>query len=176
MGSTKTFRFKFSEDISSVLNEFSKLHTHEDRDDYNHHWELWLLENRDLINREESRLVESGYQGDIEDKLYKSARYYHRKKTNKSKNKDEEKQKRREYVAVSSEFLEAIDSHINNYVKDCYLSPANSYDDFCKKNQILISTEIITLQEENDFTKDYISSKLKKTYKNRYFYLLKLNK
>ena len=174
MPSTKTFRFKFSEDISTILNEFSKLHTHEDRDDYNQHWQLWLLENCDLIKREESRLLETGYQGDIEDKLYKSARYYHRKKPNKSK--DGEKQKRREYVSVSDEFLEAIDLHINNFVKDCCLSPANGYNDFRNKNQILLSTEIITLQEENEFTKDYICSKLKKTYKNRYFYLLKLIK
>ena len=174
MTSTKTYRFKFNEEITSILNEFSKLHMHEDRDDYNQHWELWLLEHSDSINREESRLKEAGYEGDINDKLYKSARYYYRKKKN--ENKCEEKQKRREYVSVSGEFLEAIDSHINSFVKDLCLSPANCYNDFCKKNQILLSTEIITLQQENDFTKDYISSKLKKTYKNRYFYLLKLIK
>ena len=174
MTSTKIYRFKFNEEITSILNEFSKLHMHEDREDYNQHWELWLLEHCDSIKREESRLIDAGYQGDINDKLYKSARYYYRKKKNEKKG--EEKQKRREYVSVSSEFLEAIDSHINSFVKDCCLSPANGYHDFCKKNQILLSTEIIMLQEENDFTKDYISSKLKKTYKNRYFYLLKLIK
>ena len=174
MTTTKTYRFKLSEDISSILNEFTKLHMHEDRHDYNQHWELLLLENCDLIKREESRLLDSGYEGDINDKLYKSARYYHRKKTN--KNKDGEKQKRREYVSVSTEFLEAIDLHINNFVKNECLSPADGYQDFCKKNQILLSTEIITMQQQNELTKDYISSKLKKTYKNRYFYLLRLNK
>ena len=170
----KTYRFKFNQEITTILDEFSKLHMHEDRDDYNQHWQLWLLENSDLIKREEFRLIEAGYEGDIEDKLYKSARYYYRKKKNQKK--DGEKQKRREYVSVSSEFLEAIDLHINNFVKYSCLSPANGYEDFCNKNQILLSTEIITLQEENEFTKDYISSKLKKTYKNRYFYLLKLIK
>lgn len=168
----KTFRFKFSDDISTILDEFSKLHMHEDRDDYNQHWELWLLENSDLIKREESKLLDSGYEGDIYDKLYKSARYYHRKKKSKDKSQD----KRREYVSVSIQFLEAIDLHINTFVKNNCLSPANAYNDFCNKNNILLSTEIIVLQQENQFTKDYISSKLKKTYKNRYFYLLKFNK
>ena len=103
---TKTYRFKFNEEITSILNQFSKLHMHDDRDDYNQYWELWLLENIDIIKREESRLIEAGYDGDINDKLYKSARYYYRKKTQK---KDQQKQKRREYVCVSGEFLEAID-------------------------------------------------------------------
>ena len=170
---TKTYRFKFNEEITTILNEFSKLHMHDDRDDYNQYWELWLLENIDIIKREESRLIEAGYDGDINDKLYKSARYYYRKKTQK---KDQQKQKRREYVCVSGEFLEAIDLHINNIVKDSCLSPAHGYDDFCKKNQILLSTENIMLQQQNEFTKDYISSKLKKTYKNRYFYLIKFIK
>ena len=42
MTSIKTYRFKLSEEISSILNEFSKLYMHEDRDDYNLHWELLL--------------------------------------------------------------------------------------------------------------------------------------
>ena len=107
--------------------------------------------------------------------MYKSARYYYSKKKQNYFDTNQ-KQKRRQYVSVSSEFLQAIDNHINNIVKISSLSPAEGYEDFCKKNQILLSTEIITMSEENDFDKIYISSKLKKTYKNRYFYLLKLIK
>lgn len=175
---TKTYRFKFNDEITDIVNRFSKLHANEERNYYNHYWQLWLLENDDLIRREESRLIEAGYKGDINEKLYKSARYYHRKKTDKTDKTDKtcsEKLKRRNYVSVSSDFIEAIDSHIKNFVKPQELSPASGYDDFCKKNNILLSTEVITLQEENDFDKDYIFSKIKKTYKNRYFYLLKLN-
>ena len=182
----KTYRFKFSPEISNLLNDFSKLHMHDERNEYNQYWELWLIENDEIIRREEKLLIDSGYNGNINDKLYKSARYYHAKKDgNKDRNNDgnkdqnndtREKQKRREYVPVSSEFLEAIDLHINSVVKEKGLSPANGYSDFCSKNQILLSTEIITFQTENEFKKDYIFSKLKKTYKNRYFYSLKLIK
>lgn len=175
MTTVKTYRFKFCDSITSILNEFSKLHIHEDREDYNHNWELWLLENYDIIKREQSRLLGLGYEGDINQKLYKSARYYYSKKKQNYFDTNQ-KQKRRQYVSVSSEFLQAIDNHINNIVKISSLSPAEGYEDFCKKNQILLSTEIITMSEENDFDKIYISSKLKKTYKNRYFYLLKLIK
>lgn len=170
MTTIKTYRFKFDENISSILNDFGKLHINEDRKDYNQHWELWILENNDIIQREENRLLECGYNGNIYDKLYKSARYYHRKKKCLH---CQEKEKRREYIPVSNEFLEAIDFHINTIVKDTLLSPANGYDDFCQKNKILLSIEVIKLMDENEFTKDYISSKLKKTYKNRYFYKLK---
>lgn len=178
MSFCKTYRFKFSEDITSILIQFSKIHMHEDLQDYNHNWELWLLENDDSIKREEARLMEIGYEGDINKKLYKSARYYFRKKkdnTNEN-NENNEKEKRREYILASNEFLEAIDMHINSHVKNSSLSPAKAYDDFCKKNHILLSTEIISMKEENQFTNSYIYSKLKKTYKNRHFYMLKLNK
>ena len=170
--STKTYRFKFSEQITDIINEFNKLHSNENRNDYNQFWQLWIIENDDLIKREESSLIQSGYKGDIYQKLYKSARYYYRKKITEN-NQNQEKFKRRNYVSVSSDFIDAIDDHIKNIVKPQELSPASGYDDFCKKNNILLSTEIITLEEENDFDKNYIFSKIKKTYKNRYFYILK---
>lgn len=170
MNTTKIYRFKFNDNISQMLNEFSKLHMHEDKNDYNQNWELWLINNSDSIKREEARLLECGYKGNINDKLYKSAKYYYSKK--KSNNEELNITKRREYVSVSSEFLEGVDLHINTFVKNM-MSPANAYDDFCSKNKILLSTEIISLQQDYNFENDYIFSKLKKTYKNRYFYLLK---
>ena len=97
---TKTYRFKFNEEITSILNQFSKLHMHDDKYLQSSIGSYGFLENIDII-KEESRLIEAGYDGDINDKLYKSARYYYRKKTQK---KDQQKQKRREYVCVSGEF------------------------------------------------------------------------
>ena len=44
------------------------------------------------------------------------------------------------------------------------------FDDFCKKNVVILATEILSLRENNLLDKYYISSKIKKTYKNRYFH------
>ena len=74
------FRYKFSEPVVEDLHNFAKIHQYDDRVSYNEAWIQWTEENKELISRESERLKSLDYDGDIVDKMFKSARYYYRKK------------------------------------------------------------------------------------------------
>ena len=79
------YRFKFDDSFVDILNTFSKVHQYDSRTDFKEAWKLWLEENNDAVETESRRLINSGYEGDIIDKMFKSARYYFRKKRTKKK-------------------------------------------------------------------------------------------
>ena len=75
------FRYKFSDEFTGPLYQFSKIHQYDHRKDFKEAWNIWIEENDDLVNKEAKRLSELDYKGDIIDKMFKSARYYFRKKS-----------------------------------------------------------------------------------------------
>ena len=79
------YRFKFTEEFMEVLYEFSKIHQYDERKDFKEAWKIWVEENETIINQETTRLNDLGYKGDILDKMFKSARYYFRKKSSEKK-------------------------------------------------------------------------------------------
>jgi len=85
------FRFKFSDCFVNELYKFSKIHQYDHRKDFKSAWDTWLEENEELVNEETQRLSRLGYDGDAEDKMFKSARYYFRKKSTEKKNHKREK-------------------------------------------------------------------------------------
>lgn len=185
--SVKVFRFKFNKEIIDMLTYFTKLHQYDKREDYKEAWKLWYQENNESLQREADRLVRLGYSGNVEDKMYKAARYYYRKTgtaddeaiDNPCKKKDVTKKRR--YITLTQEFLDAMDDHITRNIDNDNFTPAFGFDDFCKTNMVILAVQIKTLDEllsadnatDNNMSKsqikNYISSKLKKTYKNRYF-------
>ena len=172
MNATKIYRYKFDESITSILQDFSKIHINENKNDFNHYWELWLLENKEIIEREKNRLENIGFKGDVYKKMYISSRYYLVKKRD-DIDKSLINNKKKEYISVSNQFLESIQEHIDNHVRVYKLSPSEGYKDFCRKYKILFTTEFIFMETNYGYDKNYIYLKLKKTYKNRYFYMLK---
>ena len=160
------YRYKFTQDFMDELHNFSKIHQYDDRVQFKEAWEIWIIEFDESIRSEVERLSYNGYQGDILDKMFKSARYYFRKK---STIKPEVKE-RREYVSFQKELLNLMDDHIKN----TKLKPANGFSDFCNTNIESLKKEIVYLIDHN-ITTDFkmIQTKFKKTYKNRYFLLNK---
>jgi len=162
-------RYKFTQAFMDELYEFSKIHQFDDRKLFKEAWTIWLEESDSLIQSEKERMNNLGYEGDVLDKMFKSARYYFRKK---SSIKPEPKE-RRKYISVKRELLEEMDNHIvgglNN--KNKY-KPSEGFDDFCQKNTETLKKEIETLIEKNIESSE-IMAKIKKTYKNRYFMLTK---
>jgi hypothetical protein len=79
----KTYRFEFSKDFIDELSRFSKVHQFDERRTYKEAWQKWKSnpEISDVISGEIRRLNENGYKGNIEDKMFKSGRYYFRKKS-----------------------------------------------------------------------------------------------
>jgi hypothetical protein len=159
------YRYKFTDEFTNELFKFSKIHQYDDRKVFKDAWEIWLEENDDLVNSEYRRLKELGYDGDIFDKMFKSARYYFRKKSTEKK----EPVKRRIYVGTQKDLLEAMDEHIKSNISSGTFKPSDGFDEFCKQNVSLLKEEVGILCRAGMTDSDEIKSKIKKTYKNRYF-------
>jgi hypothetical protein len=157
------FRYKFSEPVVEDLHNFAKIHQYDDRVSYNEAWIQWTEENKELISRESERLKSLDYDGDILDKMFKSARYYYRKKGTEKK----APAKRREYVGLQKAVLDKMDQHISSVKKD--FKPAKGYADFCEQYPDMICLCVSELKNQNLTDNDEIQNKIKKTYKNRYF-------
>ena len=210
----KTFRFKFNKEIMELLTYFSKLHYYDTREDYKEAWKKWYECNNDILEREGQRIINLGYTGNVEDKMYKAARYYFRKTGDAIITKETIKgdclstlnndsldgingingingldgiegleglditpvKKRRQYISLSRDILDTMDNHIKTNINNNNYTPAIGFADFCKNNIVIIATETITLKNNNDLDKIYISSKIKKTYKNRYYIIAETTK
>jgi len=157
---SRIYRYNFSEDFANELYEFAKVHQYDERHTFKEEWEEWLAENEDIVQEETDRLEGIGYEGDIQDKMFKSARYYFRKKSTVKKAPAE----RRDYVTLDKGFLETMDRHIVSY-KD--VKPAISFDTFMQAHEANIQRIVLLLESEHNLEDSM--QKIKKTYKNRYF-------
>jgi len=159
------FRYKFTDDFTSELFKFSKIHQYDHRKDFKEAWKTWLEENVEIVEEETRKLKKLGYQGNVEDKMFKSARYYFRKKSTEKK----APAKRRDYVGVNKLLLEAMDTHIRDGINTEDYKPSDGFDSFCNKNKDLLREEVSTLCKNGLTDSNEIKNKIKKTYKNRYF-------
>ena len=162
------YRYKFTEDFMQDLFTFAKVHQYDHRKDFKEAWVAWIDTNENIVNEEVRRLTRLGYDGDILDKMFKSARYYFRKKSTEKK----APEPRRDYVSVRKELLEAIDSHINKSIGGANYKPSDGFNDFCNGNTKLLKDEISRLISINVTDNTIIQDKIKKTYKNRYFMMI----
>ena len=158
------YRYKFTPNFMEDLYKFSKVHQYDDRKSFKEAWEVWIKKENELITDEITRLDKLGYVGNILDKMFKSARYYFRKK---STTKPDPKE-RRKYVGVHKDLLDAMDLQISSSRNTQDFKPSDGFASFCKNNTDELKNEIGRLLE-NDLDSNDIMNKIKKTYKNRYF-------
>jgi hypothetical protein len=165
------YRFKFTEEFMKELYEFSKIHQYDERKDFKEAWKIWAEENENIINYEITRLNKLGYKGNILDKMFKSSRYYFRKKSTEKK----QPKQRREYISVTRELLNAMDSHIEKKIFCEDYQPKTGFILFCKDNEIILKEALTKIFEQGIRDSQLIQEKIKKTYKNRYFILTQIN-
>jgi len=182
----KIFRFEFTRDIMDMIKQFSLIHQYDDRKIYKELWNNWFQEHKEMMEREIMRMTESGYEGDVQDKMFKAGRYYFRKKNIKSEQKNtvsntgsnteqeskntNDKQKGRNYISMDQTTLEAMDSHIKKQLEtNGEFTPASGFNNFCMIFTAIIRTEVNRMVTENQMNTTEISGKIKKTYKNRYY-------
>lgn len=163
------FRYKFTDEFTNELFKFSKIHQYDERKTFKEAWNVWIDDNDNLVNYEYRRLKELGYNGNIFDKMFKSARYYFRKKSTEKK----EPAKRRIYVGTRKDLLEAMDEHIKSNINSGNFKPSDGFDEFCKQNINILKEEITILCHAGLTDSNEIKAKIKKTYKNRYFLAIK---
>ena len=156
------YRFKFDAEISEKITRFSSCHCDISLTDFRKHWAQFIITNKDIIERENTRLQDAGMKDDIIEKMFTSARYWHIKK-NKVNNKEKET---KTYTAMNRLFLEAIDTHIKK--SGSIMKPSIAFEHFCEHNLEVLKTEIDCLKKAN-ICVDEIRVKIKKTYKNRHF-------
>lgn len=154
---SKIYRYNFSKEFLEEAIKFSKKSESLNINHFREEWNKWKIENENLITIEYRNLIKDGYNGDFDDKMFKTVRYYLKKK------KKQKPKERRKYIPLSREFLDCIDNHINN-CKD--IKPAAAFKDFSTNYKTHIEKEVLLLEKylKNDECKD----KIKKTYKNRY--------
>ena len=162
------YRYKFTNEFTDELYKFSKVHQYDHRTDFKEAWEVWVEDNSYLVDDEVRRLTNLGYNGDILDKMFKSARYYFRKKSTEKK----EPAKRRIYVGTRKDLLEAMDEHIKLNINSGDFKPSDGFDEFCKENVDILKDQVNQLICSGITDSNEIKAKIKKTYKNRYFLII----
>ena len=141
---------------------------------------------KNTIVAEVARLTANGLSGDILDRMYKSARYYYRKKGGEAVT---EPTVRKEYEGLPRTVLKTIDdyiySEINRNIAETEkggnhiitITAAKSFTTYCKLHYDVISD---LLPPMNDDAADNVNTnmreelkkvtdRLKKTYKNRFY-------
>jgi len=169
------YRYKFTQNFTEDLYEFSKIHQYDSREDFKEAWQQWIndSDNEEKIQVERERLLRLDFNGDIINKMYKSARYYFRKKTTEKK----EQQKRISYICISKDILDKMDLHLNQNMNNDNFKPKHAFLDFSENNQDLLESCIEQICKDGITDLQQIKEKIKKTYKNRYFRIIsKINK
>ena len=167
------FRFKFSDSLLEKITTFSQTNKESCSKMFRHNFDNFMIENREMVNKEKEKYDQYGYKGDIEEKIYRSARYYFKNKETKNTISNNsiktEKQKRRNYIKRDEVFIEAVHEHavvcVRNNVK-----PSVAFSEFIEhtnyKNLYLKEyRRVNTILEDDKAT----LAKIKKTYKNIYF-------
>jgi hypothetical protein len=162
------YRYKFTDDFTKELYKFSKIHQYDHRTDFKEAWSVWIEEEDEIVGEEIRRLTNLGYNGDILDKMFKSARYYFRKKSTEKK----EPKKRRAYIGVQKDLLDSMDEHIKSSITADDYKPSDGFSSYCKENVEVLKEEVIKLCSMGYKNPVEIKNKIKKTYKNRYFILV----
>lgn len=145
--SKPVYRFKFSSEMQNFINNFAQRNKYLDRVEYKETWFKFLEINKELIDKENERLIALGYKGNIKEKMFKSGRYYF-------KNKSSEKtipKKRKQYKQISNDTKQIVFDHVYKSQQE-RLKPADAFSEFIKIYP--------------QFDKD---NQIKKCYKNRYF-------
>jgi hypothetical protein len=134
-----------------MLSDFAKIHQYDERTAFKEAWNIWVEDNTEQVEQECRAIYSDGYEGDAVDKMFKSARYYFRKKSVQKK----EQVPRKSYEKTGAELLKKMDIHIKENLN---MKPHDSFLAFLRK-------EDIRKEEDEDLIDE---EKLKKTFKNRY--------
>lgn len=170
MPRTQTFRFQLGKDILALLRPFAQRHALDTSAEFKTHWETWCTMYAALIDAEAACLKAQGYDGDTRMKLYRAARYYFKKSPPSLE--PQRRANRCAYITLAPQLLQAMDAHLRGFVFTKSVKPAALYTDFLAKRSDLaplLTTEIERMHIQGGFDAAKALSKIKKTYKNRYF-------
>lgn len=160
------YRFKYNPEFAEKLHAFAKDNEDADAKTFGETWAAWKETNAALVESEKQRLRDLGCKSDMDTKMFRSVRYYFRKKGTEKK----APIKRKTYVGLPKGVLMEMDRHIEANVYGQDFTPAKGYDAFLASFSASVSECYQTMRREQLSDSD-IAEKIKKTYKNRFFLL-----
>ena len=186
--SSKIFRFKFQPELYESIIEFSNIHRYDDKDTLKESFETWCNEHSEQISFEDKILKQHNYmtENDVKTKIFKSIKYYHIRKLNKKsedingttvsseKNKYARSQERN--INISQQFVDNVKTYImDNWYHDDF-KPALYFKNFLEEKNDEVTREkarLRQLYQSNELEDSAIDFKIKKTFKNQYYTMMK---
>ena len=168
-----TYRFTFNKELFCNIREFSKLHSNDTCDEFMHEFTIWIRNNKTLIDCETSRLENFGFKGDIEKKIYKSARYYFKNKYKKQYTINNSKLRKPSiYISRNPMFLKLVETYISNNPMKASLLFNKFINDDNETIQTGIKKEVNRLSNCQIQHIDCLK-KIHKTFNNAYYKIKK---
>ena len=172
----------FSESFANILHEFSKKHSTEKLKEFRNSWNEWI-QREDIKTKiqQELDMNQEITEEEIIKKIHISARFYYRKKSKRV----EKPRNKKIYIRFSTEFIVLIDETIKNLM----------FSQSQKDNVQLYQPEILRMftlghidemrnefrllknkydSSDEKFIPSEIVTKLKKTFNNRYYNIVKI--
>jgi len=160
------YRFKYSPEFAEKLHAFAKDNEETDAKSFGELWCAWKETNAVSVEGEKQRLRDLGCKSDMDTKMFRSVRYYFRKKGTEKKTPT----KRRVYVGLPKGALMEMDRHIETNVYGDNFTPAQGHAAFLTTFEVAVRECYEAMQKE-ELSDSEIAEKIKKTYKNRFFLL-----
>ena len=156
----KQYRHPFNNHFIKLINNTIIKFLDYNNDEFNLYLESWFIDNKKIINNEEYRIKNNGYNGNFHIKLKNCIKYYrnkniHKKTTN-------VKPINNIKIRFSNNISNLIKRHIHNYYND---KPSISYVLFVNNHNDLI---VIEFNKYKNIDMKLLYDRLKKSYKNHY--------
>tara|TARA_B100000886_G_scaffold220541_2_gene153267 strand:- start:1348 stop:1926 length:579 start_codon:yes stop_codon:yes gene_type:complete len=179
--SAPIYRFKIIQtELQENLIDFASYHKYEDAATLKESYKQWLTQEdiSGLVSRETQLMLQHGYdfqQQSLEDKLFKSIKYYHIKKMLNpisAASPADRPNKWKNQVQFSKEIMASMREHLTKQ-SDVYVKPSESFEEFKKQpsSQMEMEKEKTRLGMEEEDQANGFEAKLKKAFKNQYFAL-----
>ena len=172
----KKYRHDFSETCKIQLAKFAEANKKLHRKKYKELWNEWVIDNKNMVELECNKLKENGFEGDALDKMYKSVRYYHRKK-DKMKKQETMSQEKRTYIRLSVELQKCMENHITEMIMsnttddngEISLTHGYAFHNFIKRNTDFLLRELVEIKRRDGFLEENMSKKLQKRYRDKFY-------
>ena len=187
----KVFRFKFQPELYESIIEFSHMHRYDDKETLKESFETWCNEHAEQISYEDKILKQHNYatENNVKTKIFKSIKYYHIRNLNKKSNNTVETNgenthnNKKKYarshdknINISQHFVDNTKTYImDNWHHDDF-KPSLYYKKFLEENKDIVDREksrLRQLTQTMEIDDKDIDFKIKKTFKNQYYTIMK---
>ena len=184
----KAIRYNFTPEMMEKIQEFTRVHQFDERKKYREEWKCWINTKEIELNvsNEIIRLRDEGCTWEdekIKEKMYKSSKFYYKKKMQTKTNDDDKIKTQEKYKGFTKQFLRSIDEYIHEKIKEksrnikdtignksLDVVPTNIYNEYCLNHQDEIKKEILRLREfHRKINGEVFLDKLKKTFSHRFY-------